>query len=112
MVSIITGVCIKLDDDMCDSFSQEARSMLGWCGLVTRGPGLFQSLEVICFDCERVASDGWKFKLVEPFQKSACPIPRSLGTFMPFGPVVLHLGIDPKKVFGNVCNRDVVQSYL
>lgn len=57
MVSIHTGVCIKLDDP-CDSFSQEARGMLGWYCLVSGGPGLFESVEVICFDCVRVTSDG------------------------------------------------------
>lgn len=73
MVSICTGVCIQLDDT-CDSFSQEARGMLGWCGLVPGGPGLFESVEVTCVDCVRVTSDGWKCKLVSPFQKAACPI--------------------------------------
>lgn len=48
--------------------------MLGWYGLVPGGPGLFESVEVICFDCVRVTSDGWKCKLVSPFQKAACPI--------------------------------------
>lgn len=37
LVSITTRVCIRLDD-MCDSFSQVAKGMLVWYGLVTWGP--------------------------------------------------------------------------
>lgn len=34
---------------------------------------------------------------------------RRLKTVMPFGPVILLLGIYPKEVFGNVCSKDFAQ---